>query len=67
MMTARLRGDLVKAQCLYAMGGEIPDRAALIPWNVEPYRREAVAKVDAFFFANEQAIPTSILEVCLTN
>ena len=65
MMTARLRGDLVKAQCLYALGGRIPDMVELAPWTIEPHRETAVAAVDAFFLAGEREVPVRVLEVCL--
>ncbi len=67
VMAARMRGDLTKAQCLVAMGAEIPVMAVFSPWNVEPHKEEAVAAVDAFLTAEEREIPTDVLTVCLAN
>ena len=66
MMAARLRGDLVKAQCLYSFGAEVPDMSVFEPWDVMPHRDAAVAAVDAFLLAEEREIPTDVLTVCLT-
>ena len=65
IMAARLRGDLVKAQCLFALGAEIPDMSVFEPWDVEPHRDAAVAAVDAFLLADEREVPTDVLSVCL--
>ena len=64
-MAARLRGDLVKAQCLFALGAEVPDLAVFEPWSIEPHRDAGVAAVDAFLLAEEREGPTDILAVCL--
>lgn len=65
IMAARLRGDIVKAQCLYTMGAEVPDIAVFEPWRIEPHRDAAVAMVDAFLLAEEREIPAEILSNCL--
>ncbi len=66
IMAARMRGDLVKAQCLFAFGAEIPELAVFEAWIIEPHRDAGVAAVDAFFLAEEREVPTDILTVCLT-
>lgn len=67
IMAARLRGDLTKAQCLVAMGAEIPGMALFGPWEVMPHRQAAVAAVDGFLMAAEREIPTDVLAVCLAD
>ncbi len=67
IMAARLRGDLVKAQCLVALGAEIPAMAVFGPWDVEAHREGVVAAVDVFLSDREREIPTDILTVCLTD
>ena len=65
IMAARLRGDLIKAQCLVALGADIPVMAAFGPWDVAEHRQQAAAAVDVFLTAEEREISADVLAVCL--
>ncbi len=67
IMAARMRGDLTKAQCLFALGADIPDMAVFEPWLIEPHRDAGVAAVDAFLLAEEREVPMDVLAVCLSD
>ena len=64
MILAWLQGNLVKAQCLYALGARVPDEESLGSFSVDASFLDAAEKVEEFFQSVDKQISPEVEKIC---